>query len=593
MLTWQKLNIVLIIILLVTKVYSATILVDDFNNGIDPMVINAGSSIESVSSGGALASISYQIHSSTNPSLGNSGYCFKISHTNTDPTWVRFNFNTQINLTNYRALSFWVRGEAGGETFKMDLRGFLSEEPGFRPDIRNFLTNGVTTSWQKVVIPAWTLHKDLEKGDIDGFIIDIEGYPVETFYIDDLTFHDKLAPSYVDNFNDGSVPNTWGIDQWKYILTNGNPSATNADFIYSTNSVNRVGSYGYGYQIDWNSQGTSPVNDSMTASEMLPRNWGAGISGEDLSACDQVSFYALAGTNGLNRKIGVGLFTDAGSELDHIHANSLTLSDTWQKVTRNISEFPGIAQANICGVQWWVIKSGICTNTNDFTFYIDNVVFEDTTLPQAPSALLADGNPVSDGYKFKTGINNLTASAQAGFSDISLEGIYFEYSTNGTIWYRIGTDYDTADVTYFSVWDTAGLNENKTYSIKVTAMDTSGQTAELIYNNCTIQPPLSSFNGPDKEDLKVLNSLVDFTKGEDKAIFRFSVKSEGIIKINIYTIKGELVRNIVKANYAPGIYDKEWDIKNKKGELIGSGIYLVNIETGFDNTITKKIMVIR
>lgn len=468
------------ILLLLSNLQSETLVVDDFNDGADPMLINSDSSIADILD----VTHSYQPHSSTNSALGNTGYCLKISHTNTAAAWLVFDFNTNIHITNYRALSFWIRGENGGETFGMDLRGTNNEEPLFRPNINNFLTNGITTNWQKVVIPTYALRKEMSKTNIDALIFDFNGYPIETIYIDDITFHDKLAPCYVNNFDDGSDPNAWGINQWDWIY--GNPSG--AKYTYTYDPVNKVGNYGYGFKIVWTNGSAVWSNSSVTGCEMLPRDWGAGVSGEDLSICDRISFYARAGTNANGRRICLALYADPGSEQEIVNTNNvITLTSSWQQIIRNIpSDFPEITQQNICGVQWWIIRPGICTNTNDFTFYIDRVVFEDTIVPNPPTSLYCNGNPVSNGFNFNTITNSLSANADSGADDRSLECVYFEYSTNGTIWYRIGTDYDTSDSTYSSLWNITGLNDGATYSIKVVAMDTSGNKAELVYNNCSI-----------------------------------------------------------------------------------------------------------
>lgn len=680
-------KLIICIFLFSSYLYSATILVDDFNQGPD-----RENSLGILDKFEQVYSISYQYypHTPSNPSFGNAGYCIKIVHTDANEAYLRILFKQNINLTNYRSLSFWIKGGSGGETFKMDLRGENSGEPGYRPDIRSFLTNGITTEWQKVVIPTWTLHKDILKGDIDALILDFNGYPSETLYIDDITFHDTVAPCYVDTYDDGADNNAW--DQAQDLWVDGGTGA-GLSFAYTNNP--RFGNYGYGYKIDWTA-GSPTAQNAMIRWIMNPKTGGSDLAGEDVTACNMISFQALAGTNGTNKQMAVGLLSDNGPWEERFHPNLLTLSNTWNQVTCNLSGFPVVSLTNICEVHLWLnnsdpIKGSVFSNTSSFSFYIDNIVFLDTIDPFAPTALRSDGILVADNYKFYSYNHTLTATAQDGNSDISLEGVFFDWSIDNINWTRIGTDYETSDTSYSVVWNIRGLDKTKTYYLRSGAMDTSGNTASLTYQNCMLYYPsdvtfinltssnynilesieiklipvftnnslldvslfykkkndpggynikkmtlkngyyVSSLPSEDKAttiyyyvqtidfttnyafypegapenlctidilppkyaDMSIYNTLVDFSQGEDKTLIKLTLPYYGIVKLQVFSLTGRLVQTLFQESITPGYYVKEWDCKDKNGNLVESGTYIITLEAGYDVAVMRKVMIVR
>ena len=63
----------------------------------------------------------------------------------------------------------------------------------------------------------------------------------------------------------------------------------------------------------------------------------------------------------------------------------------------------------------------------------------------------------------------------------------------------------------------------------------------------------------------------------------------GSARIRIYTISGELVRTLSKADANDSI---EWDVRNTRGSAVDSGVYLYLIE-GAGKPKTGKLMIIR
>jgi hypothetical protein len=70
----------------------------------------------------------------------------------------------------------------------------------------------------------------------------------------------------------------------------------------------------------------------------------------------------------------------------------------------------------------------------------------------------------------------------------------------------------------------------------------------------------------------------------------YKVTEEGAT-IRIYSINGELVKTLVEDRAIPeGTI--EWDGRNDKGEVVGSGVYLVNLKIG-KSSKTVKVVVLK
>jgi len=74
---------------------------------------------------------------------------------------------------------------------------------------------------------------------------------------------------------------------------------------------------------------------------------------------------------------------------------------------------------------------------------------------------------------------------------------------------------------------------------------------------------------------------------------KYSVKSKSNVKLQIYNIKGQLIRNFIESVIIPGVYTVEWDGKNDTGNIQASGIYFYKLKIGNEFTFTKKMMLLR
>lgn len=73
---------------------------------------------------------------------------------------------------------------------------------------------------------------------------------------------------------------------------------------------------------------------------------------------------------------------------------------------------------------------------------------------------------------------------------------------------------------------------------------------------------------------------------------RYSLKSDNVVKINIYNVKGQLIKNLLNENQKSGEYKISWDTKNNNNKEVCSGMYFYKMRNG-SYTSTKKMILIK
>ncbi|MCB5267672.1 MAG: C25 family cysteine peptidase [Candidatus Cloacimonetes bacterium] len=95
-----------------------------------------------------------------------------------------------------------------------------------------------------------------------------------------------------------------------------------------------------------------------------------------------------------------------------------------------------------------------------------------------------------------------------------------------------------------------------------------------------------------------LNPLVTALKGNFPNPFnptttiRFSMKEAGAVKVMVYNLKGQLVKNLVDTELSSGNHQIVWDGRDDRGSSVASGIYLYRMESS-NFTATNKMMLMK
>lgn len=72
----------------------------------------------------------------------------------------------------------------------------------------------------------------------------------------------------------------------------------------------------------------------------------------------------------------------------------------------------------------------------------------------------------------------------------------------------------------------------------------------------------------------------------------FSLPAEGIVRLSVYNIRGQLVRELINGSMPRGFHKVVWDGRDNGNRSVSSGLYYVRIETGKTST-AKKIMLLK
>ncbi len=192
-------------------------LLDDFRYAAPVNVWNARTGTFSSSAtfpppSNAICTATYE----SNPAItfGGSGYSLKLNYNVSAANSFSgyYSYLGSASVLDYKVLSFWVKGAAGGEFFKIQLK---NTSAGIRNTaavyITDYLDGGVTTGWKKVTIPFYNF------GNLDGFSSMAEFTIVfensqsgingsltsGTIYIDDIRFEKTTQTTVrVDHYGD-------------------------------------------------------------------------------------------------------------------------------------------------------------------------------------------------------------------------------------------------------------------------------------------------------------------------------------------------------------------------------------------------------
>ena len=168
------------------------LLVDDFDGDIQNSLLGFRSTFEAAPSKAKSLRTDQVFRRQTGKSLRldvdrrEAGFC---------GAWIHF-FDMHADVprffdaSDFEYLSFWVRGESGGETLDVQLadKTWIRKQDSLRlGEISDFLPGGITTSWQEVLVP---LHSrgGLNLKELGGLTLNFRSLGKATIYLDDLSF---------------------------------------------------------------------------------------------------------------------------------------------------------------------------------------------------------------------------------------------------------------------------------------------------------------------------------------------------------------------------------------------------------------------
>ena len=130
-----------------------------------------------------------------------------------------------------------------------------------------------------------------------------------------------------------------------------------------------------------------------------------------------------------------------------------------------------------------------------------------------------------------------------------------------------------------------------TWTVATTAV-TLGFTAlnhgEFVSARSALAPEIAKTAG----DVVVVNNVFDPTKGEKTTVV-INLKASTTLTVKLFTTHGSLVATLLEASRDAGFVYLDWFGKNVDGELVGSGTYLLSVQSSDGMKEIRKIVVIK
>ena len=255
------------------------------------------------------------------------------------------------NLTQYNAVTFNIKGSAGGEQVKVGLRDDSLKET--KIGIGEYLPEGVTTSWQKVTIPLAAFTKVTDWSSMDNFNANFENgidSGAGTICMDDIKFeHTPFIPVVVDNFNDRTGENGLGGSLW---TSTGGGAIIDAAY----DQENAYGDTGAGYRISY-----SRVTGTTWATS------GTDLMCVDASDYNTLSFRIKGAKGGENPNIY--LYDGFVRKFVNIEGY-IPITTSWQKVNMPLEDF-ALQGVNITNLSYFQMVFE--WEEMDGTIYLDDI----------------------------------------------------------------------------------------------------------------------------------------------------------------------------------------------------------------------------
>ncbi len=300
----------------------------------------------------------------------------------------------QADLTPYTVVTFMVKGAAGGKKALFGLRDSAGNET--KIIISEYLATGITTAWQKVIIPlaAFTRITDWER--MENFSVAFENQIGSTgiVYLDDIQFEQLVGiPVVIDNFNNISGENGLAGALWSVVRDGGNSSI---DAVYD--STNRRGT-GAGYRLSY--AGVTGTDWALA---------GMDLNGLNASSLQTLSFYVKGATG--NEQPNIYLVSGEGTSeaKGFVNIEDYAIVTTiWQKVDVPLAAFSsqGVDLGNLSYLQWvfeWGEMAG--------TIYLDDVILDISSGIAMPDI---KANGLDEGVKIRAGdALSITVALAAG-----------------------------------------------------------------------------------------------------------------------------------------------------------------------------------
>ncbi len=391
--------------------------------------------------------------------------------------------------------------------------------------------NDVYLSWEADIPPVEGFFDDFES--YDDFLLDFPPWTCvdvdlsSTYSITGYTWPNAYAPQAYIIWNSSATTPPWG-----------NPDAI---------------PYSGSKQVACFSSFLRPPNNDWLISPPL----------EITSSTNHLSFWAKSLTDvyGLERfKVGISTTGDSPSDFTIISgANYIEAPSVWTPYVYDLSSYMG--QRVRFAIQ--------CVTFDAYIFFVDDVA-----LNAGPENLLSAYGNNSQGSELNDPQSNKGTSS---LRNRSLVG-YRIYRNNSLI----GSIIDTGTTT-FTDMDLLGGD----YSYGVTSVYSNGESFPVLAN-VTIE----TVNLEDISTPAIITMLAGNYPNPFNPVtkIQYSLKEATAVRIEVYNVKGQMVKTLVNGVREPGSHSVLWTGVDNNGRSVSSGVYFYKMTAGKYSATRKMIL---
>jgi N-acetylmuramoyl-L-alanine amidase len=74
---------------------------------------------------------------------------------------------------------------------------------------------------------------------------------------------------------------------------------------------------------------------------------------------------------------------------------------------------------------------------------------------------------------------------------------------------------------------------------------------------------------------------------------RYAVPGNSYVRLDIYNVKGQLIRNLVSKNCVPGVHSVWWNGKDQEGKGVSSGVYFYRLTAEGGRSVSAKMLLVK
>ena len=214
------------------------------------------------------------------------------------------------------------------------------------------------------------------------------------------------------------------------------------------------------------------------------------------------------------------------------------------------------------------VNVGVNFNCPPLIADLDNDHFNEILLHSYVNSVFIynhDGSMVP-GYPFITSYNGATPGTLVDFDDNGFFKLVAGYSTGVLV---INLRKPSSDMKPWTTYR-GNLNRQGSYA----------STGFVGNDDPEVTPTVLSLGQ---------NHPNPFTAG---TVIPYSTKSSGTARIEIFNLRGQLVRTLVSASKSAGSHQAAWDGLDNSGKAVGTGVYLYRLQTK-DGSQTKRMLMVK